>query len=1207
MATIMSSAVLFLCCFGLFFVLTDGQCTLPLSDGTWHSSTRGTWTVATSGGATEVSNFEAALSYSSNVATLTCQQSSGTQYILGTNFEIFFQVFINVSVCLDIRTISDENTDSYIFYFATAVDDATGERFTSNTDGACSEIGYETVANVQILVKDGFVASAAMQLPNLALGNYSVTYEVLLSAVTVENCTLDTCTNKTLMEFGNSDPTQYLGFTSGGQMYSIYTDSSGTDTFTLTYNADVSPDGINTHRFACWALLYSDGTLQATVLPEQCEGSQTSTAVTSGGQRLTMTPYFTCGPEEEAVGGLAGWVIALIVLGILALILIVAIIIVFICMRKTVASLDDEEMLKKEGSRQSTPDSLAGYGEKEREAIKNIRHGKDPAYKPFKREKPDREGTFDLTEIGKPGGGKKLQDGQPVEAEKRVETSKSVQLRKDIQGGESLGPIVFPPGKKPIPPTTPRPDKDDEVLLRIKKERERKEREREERRKKEKQAEELRIKMEVKKDPEEMVDKVIKHPKEPESSDEYETDDSEKEERAKQLMEKRRRLAGATWTPPGGLSNAKDVVGRKKRRKRHGHDEGELGGALVTREQQYQLEFDRRRQKKAMRKRAKGRRQQSDVSGSETDTDNGQRRRKRRKPLARGAPFMDKYIVKKEIEHELDEIDFWNEKTNTAKNVDDIIDEKPKGSGELPDGFHFDKEGNVVRNVDGKLIPKDIYLKQMELRKRFNVFALPRLKRSTDGRPVGGYKDDEFGPTASWDFGEPASGTDGEEDKRQSVSIRPASGRQVAFSVGGDRSKTSSPLEDIDYNTRKGRQLGSAERGLLKQRLFDKNGKPTTEEKHPTTPIFFKGPTGGLKADAVYIDSAQIERHEPVKAPARSQSQRPPASGSQMIKRSDTFEDGRPNMSRRKSRLRSSWTGNANLIPEEDNAMQGMSKGKRNIGSDDEFFLVVGSINQLSKPPEILDSQLGINRCTRYSERHGAPREPSGLTDISMRTAPDSTTPDKVNCRKYLEELYKDKIYFDKYIKTEKLPTNAAVETRELADHARSSLNNLAVYLKEHQPLNPAPPPSELRLKLSRMHTVHAEDSRKNSMPISVSERPLSADDIRDSTVASKAQSREVTMSLTTDRSAWAPVDTTGELVPPSPVGISGERVAPVGGPSGSIEKTVTIDEPSKNLTREKSSTKPPAPQKHSPAKKTSVATQEAVIPNNVMSLVDTS
>ncbi|XP_052793009.1 uncharacterized protein LOC128226931 isoform X2 [Mya arenaria] len=1043
MATIMSSAVLFLCYFGIFFVLTDGQCTLPLSDGTWHSSTRGTWTVATSGGATEVSNFEAALSYSSNVATLTCQQSSGTQYILGTNFEIFFQVFINVSVCLDIRTISDENTDSYIFYFATAVDDATGERFTSNIDGACSEIGYETVANVQILVKDGFVASAAMQLPNLALGNYSVTYEVLLSAVTVENCTLDTCTNKTLMEFGNSDPTQYLGFTSGGQMYSIYTDSSGTDTFTLTYNADVSPDGINTHRFACWALLYSDGTLQATVLPEQCEGSQTSTAVTSGGQRVTMTPYFTCGPEEEAVGGLAGWVIALIVLGILALILIVAIIIVFICMRKTVASLDDEEMLKKEGSRQSTPDSLVGYGEKEKEAIKTIRHGKDPAYKPSKREKPDRERTNDLTEIGKPGGGKKLQDGQPVEAEKRVETSKSVQLRKDIQGGESLGPIVFPPGKKPIPPTTPRPDKDDEVLLRIKKERERKEREREERRKKEKQAEELRIKMEVKKDPEEMVDKVIKHPKEPESSDEYETDDSEKEKRAKQLMEKRRRLAGATWTPPGGLSNAKDVVGRKKRRKRHGHDEGELGGALVTREQQDQLEFDRRRQKKAMRKRAKGRRQQSDVSGSETDTDNGQRRRKRRKPLARGAPFMDKYIVKKEIEHELDEIDFWNEKTNTAKNVDDII--------------------------------------------------------------------------------------------------------------------------------------------------------------------FFKGPTGGLKADAVYIDSAQIERHEPVKAPARSQSQRPPASGSQMIKRSDTFEDGRPNMSRRNSRLRSSWTGNANLIPEEDNAMQGMSKGKRNIGSDDEFFLVVGSINQLSKPPEILDSQLGINRCTRYSERHGAPREPSGLTDISMRTAPDSTTPDNVNCRKFLEELYKDKIYFDKYVKTEKLPTNAAVETRELADHARSYLNNCAVYWKEHQPLNPAPPPSELRLKLSRMHTVQAEDLRKNSMPISVSERPLSADDIRDSTVASKAQSREVTMSLTTDRSAWAPVDTTGELVPPSPVGISGERVPPVGGPSGSIEKTVTIDEPSKNLTREKSSTKPPAPQKHSPAKKTSVATQEAVIPNNVMSLVDTS
>lgn len=76
---------------------------------------------------------------------------------------------------------------------------------------------------------------------------------------------------------------------------------------------------------------------------------------------------------------------------------------------------------------------------------------------------------------------------------------------------------------------------------------------------------------------------------------------------------------------------------------------------------------------------------------------------------------------------------------------------------------------------------------------------------------------------------------------------------------------------------------------------------------------------------------------------------------------------------------------------------------------------------QLNKPPTILDSKLDTNHCSRYNAHahQTSGRERTAATDMSMHTAPDSSLPVDLNMRKYLEELYKDKQYFDKYVKTE--------------------------------------------------------------------------------------------------------------------------------------------------------------------------------------------
>ena len=79
------------------------------------------------------------------------------------------------------------------------------------------------------------------------------------------------------------------------------------------------------------------------------------------------------------------------------------------------------------------------------------------------------------------------------------------------------------------------------------------------------------------------------------------------------------------------------------------------------------------------------------------------------------------------------------------------------------------------------------------------------------------------------------------------------------------------------------------------------------------------------------------------------------------------------------------------------------------------------------------------------------------------------------------------------------LPTNAAVETRDLATHGRDFLLDVAEYWAERQPKPSRPrPPRDTNLPLSRLPTtLTAADSGNDSMRSYTTDRPHTADDIQ--------------------------------------------------------------------------------------------------------------
>ncbi|XP_060557739.1 uncharacterized protein LOC132718128 [Ruditapes philippinarum] len=279
-------------CFIVYNLLVhsiDCQCVLPLTKGTWLSSSRGTWTIPEN--RTEIQNFKASLTPSVTIHDLACYSSSGNRYILGTSIQLFSTIFIHSYTCLEIRTTSN-SPSTYELYFVTDIDVSTGEPFNSNVSAVCDGTVEETGVNTNIIVADGVdIETVKQSLPDVIRGEYIVTITDQ-NGQTSNQTTMSSCNDTSAFYFtetGNvTQIVSAVGFSDSGILYNLKSFSSVGVTFIYTYNIDTSVDSSTTYRFSCWAVSQVSSTVYATVYPEVCQDGQNSTSVPRGGQILIL-------------------------------------------------------------------------------------------------------------------------------------------------------------------------------------------------------------------------------------------------------------------------------------------------------------------------------------------------------------------------------------------------------------------------------------------------------------------------------------------------------------------------------------------------------------------------------------------------------------------------------------------------------------------------------------------------------------------------------------------------------------------------------------------------------------------------------------------------------------------------------------------------------------------------------------------------------
>lgn len=476
---------------GLHFYFIDG-CPLPLAAGDWYSSSRGTWTLSTD--SQNISNFRADLSANKQTSSLTCDSagSTSTQYILHTNFEIFFGVNIDVYTCIDIR--STDSPYRFLYYIVTPTDKATGEQFTSDRASACSNSGYDTARDVHVIISKSNPLNAAINCPDVILGNYSTAF-VQTDSSKVNGSLMDSCSDTKVMQFSNTDATLNHGFSSQNKVYCLYSELSGGEYFVHTFNNETENQANEIYNFACWVFAYSSNGVTGSAYPESCQQEQSSTVVEYGGHTFTFSPYVTCPLYQPEPPGFPAWAIVLIVLGA---ILFLAVLIVFLTFliytRKTKTGDDETGIVKDEEKRQGSPDSITG--EKKR-----LDEGYDSGFEerwktPVTQMRREREHTMDLVEVTRDD---KLKEGPQREGqkEKLIDDEK---LTKQQQKSKDEDKLKQKQKSKVI---SPREKKEQEKKEQEKKEKEKKEQEQKEKVKKEQEKkEEEKKKEELKKEQE---------------------------------------------------------------------------------------------------------------------------------------------------------------------------------------------------------------------------------------------------------------------------------------------------------------------------------------------------------------------------------------------------------------------------------------------------------------------------------------------------------------------------------------------------------------------------------------------------------------------------------------------------------------------------------------------------------------------------------
>ncbi|CAC5411125.1 unnamed protein product [Mytilus coruscus] len=485
----------------------------------------------------------------------------------------------------------------------------------------------------------------------------------------------------------------------------------------------------------------------------------------------------------------------------------------------------------------------------------------------------------------------------------------------------------------------------------------------------------------------------------------------------------------------------------------------------------------------------------------------------------------------------VDSPDFKKENTETSF-IENNEEMEAVEMTEPPPGYIRDSTGQIIRLYDGKVMTQEEMQSIFPTARLGVLFHVPRLKRTSHGRPTGEYIEDPFGPKLENDK-ESIRNVELKEEHSKPKHPRSSKGsarrdpkeKTVAFEMDDRQSMNSDILmvEDED-EWKKRRDSSTTNRELLRKRLF-KNKRKTRSHGGADNRMFMSDdgrprelsdlvrviPQNNankyLLNGRAPIPGAVVSRNDSMKNKFDHEQQQMYREGLATDKK---ILERSPSLKRPPGVPRQAFTEQdpddirVSIDNEEnENRLQRQENGI-NIGSDDEFFLVGENREQqperffthARRPGQTTVRPLPGSHdmfCPKHDMRHALPwslinqyqiRE-SSLLDINSVSKQHTTSKSANNVkrdmddrrlRELLEELYKDKKYFDHVIDTTEPNTEPIIDERDLAEHGRGFLLDRAEYWDERGVHIPRPPTTALGLRLSRMNTNLPDSGRVSNI-----------------------------------------------------------------------------------------------------------------------------
>ncbi|KAL3880366.1 hypothetical protein ACJMK2_032610 [Sinanodonta woodiana] len=1094
------------------------NCSFPASmDGTWLSSSHGTW--VTNG--THIYGIDIKLKAASVTTgpsglnfTFGCRENHGDSlYALEStsNYEIFIGTFVTLYTCVDLREISSAK---FVYYVATTPD-KNGDVLTANKSyqGICNSNNYNASYAHHVILKNGSESDAFILCPSSMYGIYS--YNDSCKDPMYNTTSVSVCKTRQEIVFNYNACSTPIMYSREGILDCVYYITNGSVSYLTVYNSDsTTPDEINYYRFTCIIVEEYTNIVYLTAKAKECAASQTTTFVNTG-QTMILKPYELCPIEVADKEQDLIWIAITVAIVVGLVFLIIFLFIIIRCIRRIKLRKKDKDKFITEESlvgkrsteknerneEQSSIDSgigepmISGRNEEERENVvttvgevytddsplpsdRQIQsdsskdHSEDQGgeYQPkesltktlISRENEERKRQSKGKNKGKrlrKLGKRKVnhnagKSGVEVEGRLEGEDSESGSLNSDEEGCRIDGALIAPFTKQY------KYKKNIEHIL-----------EEEKNLPKEEKEDEADNFYDLNpKSPSAATDILVGAEEDAASNEIGKTEKSGTDEvqsiSATGDMVKREEShvsnnvnGTTTETVENDGTSAHNVTVSDTT---HGSDDVHPPGNSRKKE----ITFLRVKEKKRKDRNSTMEDGDGSYDSCSTETDSG-------------VGDDDETYIDLQLTKDQQEVIFnsFHDKHGNLKPV-----------------FERNEEGKIVRKSDGTIV-FDPDNGKVRIRKQIgNIFNIPRLKRNKKGRFIGGYHDDPFGPTKQTEMEAELAALDDNTDKNSNTDIRSSSSRRtssttpacdsnkenivraktVAFNVRNEMEIAPMDITELSELRRTGRRdITSAIRKSLRERLFRRRktrGGPTPNDLLNGVPVIGNTKQAWVNSDADAVQE-KVNVGELHEINGKHVHLKPLVK--MHVRHGPPWSSGTP--------LRTSGRYGAHTFHRSIGAVsmdpkhlkmfqQGLQKDAKVLHSLNEQHMLNNKLNMHTEESADIEGRM-FTRTGRSSSRQ--------FDDSRLRIL--------------LEELFRDKKYFDHLIETTDPNSDVLMMTKDIAEYGRGFLLERAEFWDEKEPIPPRPPLTPYGFSMSRAHTsLHGDlnstatvtpDLRPHSIP----------------------------------------------------------------------------------------------------------------------------